>query len=82
MTTDYTIENARRLLPRLVRYAERHHTVTYKDLAEDIGRHHRAIPHALGYIRDEICTPRRLPPINAIVVNSHSGRPSGVSGKD
>jgi hypothetical protein len=75
MTTEYTRDNARRLLPHLVRYAKRRQTVTYGRLATDIGRHHRAVPHALGYIRDEICLPRRLPAINAIVVKAQSGLP-------
>ena len=63
-------------MPHLVRYAKSHQTVTYNDLADEIGRHHRAIPHALGYIRDDICTPRQLPFISAIVVNAQSENPA------
>lgn len=75
MATTYTIENAYRALPYLVHAAQQRATLTYKELAAKIGRHHRSMPHVLGYIRDEVCTPRNLPLINAIVVNTTTRLP-------
>ena len=73
--TAYTIENARAALPHLIYVAQCNSTITYKELASRIGLHHRAIPHALGYIRDVICIPRKLPLINVLVVNGKSRLP-------
>lgn len=75
MPTKYTIENAHLALPYLVYYAQRRETVTYKELANKIEKHHRALAHLLGYIRDDICQNRGLPLINVIVVNSKSKMP-------
>jgi hypothetical protein len=69
MTTENTIENGRLALPHLVLAAQQGCTLTYGELADKIGQHPRAIRHALGYIRDEICTPRNLPYLTAIVIN-------------
>jgi hypothetical protein len=75
MPTAYQIETTRLLLPHLIRAAKRRETPTYGQLGNAIDRHHRTIPDVLGYIRDEICQPRDLPLINAIVVNKNSRLP-------
>ena len=64
-----------KLLPYLVLAAKTRKTLTYGELAKKIGVHHRVIPHALGYIRDEIIIPKDLPLINAIVVNNTTNLP-------
>jgi hypothetical protein len=75
MTTEYTIENGRLVLPHLILAAQQRQILTYGELADKIGKHHRAIRHALGYIRDEICTPRKLPYLTAIVINQDTQLP-------
>lgn len=75
MTTEYSKSNARKALPYLIDYAKKQKTVTYKELGKDIGKHHRAVPHLLGYIRDEICTHNGLPLLNVIVVNASTRIP-------
>lgn len=71
--------NAMKALPHLVACAEQGRTITYKELSKLTGLHyHTIIPSVLGCIRDEICIPRELPIINAIVVSSSDGIP-GVS---
>jgi hypothetical protein len=75
MTTEYSVENALLALPHLVHYAKMRETITYGQLAKKIDRHWRAARYFLGYIRDEICIPRGLPLITAIVVNQGSGLP-------
>ncbi len=54
--------------PHLVQIAQGRRTVTYGDLAARINSHHRPLNKALGFIRDDICTPMGLPIITAIVV--------------
>lgn len=78
MTTPYVIENALLALPHLVHCARQRRTLTYGELGSKIGQFHRNVPLFLSYIRDEICTPRGVPPINAIVVSKTTGLP-GVS---
>jgi hypothetical protein len=75
MATELTIERAHLVLPHLVECAKRGVTITYGDLAEKIGVHHRAIPHCLYYIRDEICRPQGLPLLTAIVVHKGDQKP-------
>jgi hypothetical protein len=75
MASDVTIERAHLLLPHLVECAKRGETITYGALAEKIDVHHRAIPHCLYYIRDEICHPRGLPLLTAIVVHKGDQQP-------
>jgi len=75
MTTEYIIELSFKALPYLVYNAQLRQTISYKELANHIGKHHRVIPHVLGYIRDEICIARRLPLLNAIVVNKQTKLP-------
>jgi len=75
MATPYTIANAHLALPHLVHCATMRKTMTYSDLGAKIGQHWRATPHLLFYIRDEICIPRHLPLLTAIVVNKSKGLP-------
>ena len=77
MATKTTVKRAYLALPHLVHRARIRKTVTYGELARKIGCHHRAVQHFLGYIRDEICAPRGLPLINAIVVNQDTQMPGG-----
>jgi len=62
-------------MPHLVNCAKTRSTITYGELGERIGAHHRAVARPLGYIRDEICIPRGLPLITALVVNKTSRMP-------
>ncbi len=75
MVTKYIIDNANLALPYLVYSAQKRETITYKELADKIARHHRILPHVLGYIRDEICQKQKLPLLNAIVVNKNTKMP-------
>lgn len=75
MATEKIIEYSRRALPFLIYCAQQRRTLTYKELAEHAGCHHRVVAHILGYIRDEICAPRDLPYINAIVIRQDTGLP-------
>ena len=73
--TNYTIQNAYRALPHLVRCAQLRETITYGELGGRIGIHHRPVRFLLGYIRDEICRQRNLPLLNVIVVNKNTRLP-------
>lgn len=75
MATEYTKENALAALPYLIHFARKRQVVTYKELADRIGKHHRVVRHILGYIRDEICIQRDLPLLSAIVVNGDTNMP-------
>ena len=75
MVTDRTRDVAHLLLPHLVSHAKMKKTITYKELADEIGVHHRTIFHSLGYIRDEICDKQNLPLINVLVVKKVDGLP-------
>lgn len=75
MPSELDWENARLVLPYLVDYAQKRETITYGGLAAKAGKHHRRMPNALGVIRDEICIPRKLPLINAIVIKQDTGQP-------
>lgn len=75
MTTEYIKENSYELLPHLVLAAQLRETPTYKELGEKLDIHWRLVPHCLGFIRDDICLPRGLPLINAIVINGSTGLP-------
>src|SRR5262249_42647441 len=50
-------------------------TVKYKEVADEVGLTAIGMAYPLGYIRDHICRNRRLPWLNAIVVNSDTRRP-------
>ena len=75
MATPLDRENGLNALPHLVAKAQLGETTTYGDVGEAIGKHHRRIPNALGFIRDEVCIPRGLPLINAIVIRKDTGLP-------
>jgi hypothetical protein len=78
MATELTIDRAHQALPYLVQCAEHRETITYGELARRIGLpHHRPINLPLYYIRDEICIPRELPLLTAIVVRKDTGLPGG-----
>lgn len=68
MTTEKTIKYSMCALPLLINYAQRRRILTYGKLGDQIGCHHRYTAHILGYIRDEVCIPRKFPYLNAIVV--------------
>lgn len=75
MATEKIIEYSRRALPFLIHCAQQRRTLTHKELSEHAGCHHRVAAHILGYIRDDICAPRKLPYINAIVIRQDTGLP-------
>lgn len=77
MGMEKSIENANLALPYLVCYAKKGKTLTYKELAEKIKSHHRALSYMLGYIRDEICLKNGLPMISSIVVRTDTKLPGG-----
>lgn len=77
MTTKATLKLVPRLLPHLVTCARRGEVITYKNLGAKIGVHYRAVTPCLYYIRDEICHPRGLPLLTAIVVRQDTGLPGG-----
>jgi hypothetical protein len=75
MATELTIERALLALPHLVHCAKNRRTITYGELGAKIGANPRAVSRPLGYLRDEICIPRGLPLITALVVNKMSRMP-------
>jgi hypothetical protein len=75
MATKNIEETSLKLLPYLIYYAQQRELKTYGELAKVISRHHRILNHCLGYIRDEICRPKNIPLLNAIVVNASTGMP-------
>ena len=52
-------------------------TVTYKELGDAVSLPAVGTPKPLGYIRDHICIPCKLPLLTFIGVQSHSRRPGG-----
>ena len=66
---------ALKCIPHLVKCAEERRTITYGELAQLIGKHHRPSSFWLAYIRDELCVPNGYPILTAIVV-----RREGVPG--
>jgi hypothetical protein len=75
MATEYIAKLGLKALPFIVDLAQKRELMTYGELAIKIGVHHRVIPHALGYIRDEICTPNKLPLLNVLIVNQFTRLP-------
>ena len=75
MPSELDWENARLVLPYLVDCAQKRETIKYGELAVIVGKHVRRMPNALGVIRDEICIPKKLPFINAIVINQDTKQP-------
>jgi putative restriction endonuclease len=68
---------AYRALPHLVATAKAGKTITYKELGDKIGLHHRPLQYVFGYIRDDICRRHDLPMLNALVVNADTQEPGG-----
>jgi len=75
MATELSIERGRLALPHLVHHSEMRKTITYGELAGKIGCHPRVLRLVLEYIRDELCLPRSLPLLTAIVVRKSTGLP-------
>jgi len=75
MTDEERRQKALLAIPYLVRAAQSRKTLTYKELGAKLGVHHRQVGRYIGYIRDEICRPKRLPLLNCLVVNGQSGMP-------
>ncbi len=75
MTTELIKEYGYRLLPFLVEAARTRKIHTYGEMAAKIDVHHRVLNNVLGFIRDEICIPNKLPFINAIVINADTRLP-------
>jgi len=68
--------HARIALEVLVDCAEKRQVITYGELSKEISAPaNTVIPRVLGFIRDEICRPYCLPPINVIVVSKDTQLP-------
>ena len=75
MTTENIKQLSLQALPILVRSARQRKIVTYPELTDQLGKHPHISAHILRYIRDEICIPRGLPLISAIVVHKNTLSP-------
>lgn len=62
--------------PVLTRVAAdpRRPSITYGELAAEVGVHHRAVRYILGLIQD-YCLSEKLPPLTILVVNGQNGLP-------
>ena len=67
------VERASRAWPVLTAIAKKGKTITYGELAEVLGIHHRPIRYVLGVLQD-YCLAEKLPPLTILVVNQ-SGEP-------
>ncbi|WP_051911557.1 HNH endonuclease [Methylomicrobium agile] len=67
------LERAARAWPILTSRAEKRTTITYGELGQALGVHHRAIRYVLGVIQD-YCLEEKLPPLTILIVNA-SGKP-------
>lgn len=67
------VERACRAWPILAKRAASRSTITYGELGEALGVHHRAIRYVLSVIQD-YCIEERLPPLTILIVNA-SGLP-------
>lgn len=74
MATDYSIANARLAVPYLIECAQKGETITYGQLAEKIGRHHRAGPYLLEHLL-RVCQKLNIPTIGTLVVSQTTGLP-------
>lgn len=68
-------ERAYRAWPILARVAQKKEKITYGDLANDLGIHHRPVRFLLEEIQS-YCRREQLPPLTILVVNQ-----SGIIGK-
>lgn len=66
---------AREVFEFLKDCASQMRTVTYGEIAEEVGLAKPGVGRPLGFIRDEVCRRRGLPWLNAIAVNAETGRP-------
>lgn len=67
------VERAYRAWPILTKRAQDRETITYGQLADMLGIHHRPIRYVLGVIQD-YCIEANLPPLTILIVNQ-SGKP-------
>ena len=67
------LERAARAWPILTSRAVKRTTITYGELGQAVGVHHRAIRYVLGVIQD-YCMEEDLPPLTILIVNA-SGKP-------
>ena len=67
------IERAYKAWPILAQRAKAGKTITYKELGDAIGIHHRAIRFVLGVIQD-YCLAENIPPLTILIINS-TGKP-------
>jgi hypothetical protein len=65
---------AERVWPILVDTSRLRMTITYGDLSSKVGLHHRAARHFLAFIQEQMRV-RKLPPIQALVVNQRTREP-------
>ena len=70
------------VLAELKRCAYEMTTITYGDLAEQVGAHQRNMNRPLGYIRDEICRRHGLPWLSVLAVNARSRWPGNAWTQD
>jgi putative restriction endonuclease len=68
------VERAYRAWPILTGCAMKGTTITYGDLAQSLGIHHRAVRYVLGVIQD-YCLSEHLPPLTIVVVSQNKGMP-------
>ncbi|GLQ72712.1 HNH endonuclease [Vibrio penaeicida] len=67
------VERAYKAWPILAQRARARKTITYKELGDAIGVHHRAIRFVLGVIQD-YCLAEKIPPLTILIINS-TGKP-------
>jgi hypothetical protein len=60
----------------LKKHAGEMQTITYGEIAHDVGLANEEVGQPLSYIRDHICRHRGLPWLDALAVNRHTMRPS------
>ncbi len=67
------IERASRAWPILTTHAKKRSTITYGELGQALGVHHRSVRYVLGVIQD-YCLEEKLPPLTILIINA-SGMP-------
>jgi putative restriction endonuclease len=67
-------ERASRAWPILVKYAKNRQSITYGQLADKMGIHHRVCRFFLGLIQDH-CNTNKLLPLQSLVVNKRTRIP-------
>jgi putative restriction endonuclease len=65
---------AARAWPILVKAAGQKTTLSYKELGDAIGHHHRSVRYVLGVIQ-QYCIDAELPPLTGLVVKQHERVP-------